>query len=127
MKKSTLYQPIIFSLILVIGLFLGMFLSGNKSANPFLSKKYTSFEKINDVLNYIKDTYVDTVNNEKIAEDAINNLLQSLDPHSYYISASEFNEVNDPLEGSFEGIGVEFRIIKVVLLKKKGLKQVIEL
>ncbi len=112
MKKNSIYQPIFFSLLLVIGLFLGMFLSGNKSANPFLSKNYTSYEKINDVLNLIKDSYVDTVNSDKIAEDAINNLLQSLDPHSYYIAASEFNEVNDPLEGSFDGIGVEFRIIK---------------
>jgi len=112
MNKRSIYQPIFYSLLLIVGLFLGMFLSGNKSANPFLSKKYTAYEKINDVLNYIHNSYVDTVNNDKIADEAINSLLQSLDPHSYYIAASEFNEVNDPLEGSFEGIGVEFRIIK---------------
>jgi carboxyl-terminal processing protease len=110
--KNSIYRPIIYSLLIVSGLFLGMFLSGNKTANPFFSRKYTSYEKISDVLNYIQDSYVDTVNTAKVTEDAINYLLQSLDPHSYYISASEFNEVNDPLEGSFEGIGVEFRIIK---------------
>jgi len=112
MNKNSIYQPVFYSLLLIAGLLFGMLLSKNKSVNPFSQKKYPQDEKIKDVLNYILDAYVDTVNSNKITEDAINSLLQSLDPHSYYISASEFNEVNDPLEGSFEGIGVEFRIIK---------------
>ncbi len=44
--------------------------------------------------------------------DAIKGMLEVLDPHSSYISAAEFHEVNDPLLGSFEGIGISFRIEK---------------
>jgi len=116
-KKLFIYLPILFAIVFVAGMFLGVklirFTPG--SGNPFrdfFSFNLNRYDKFNDVINYIEASYVDSVSKEKLTEDAINDLLQGLDPHSYYISAAEFNDVNDPLMGNFEGIGVEFRIIK---------------
>ena len=68
--------------------------------------------KFDEVMYYINNTYVDTVNANKLEEGAIITLMEELDPHSQYISIEEFNAVNDPLLGSFEGIGVQFRIVE---------------
>ncbi|HRP60541.1 MAG TPA: PDZ domain-containing protein, partial [Vicingus sp.] len=68
--------------------------------------------KLNEILSFIKDMYVDTVNTTELTENSIASILASLDPHSYYIPAKEFNDMNDPLEGNFQGIGVEFRIVE---------------
>ncbi len=60
--------------------------------------------------------YVDTVNCEKLVEDAINGMLSKLDPHSSYTNAKETKSFNEPLQGSFEGIGVQFNILEDTLL-----------
>ncbi|MEI6697233.1 MAG: S41 family peptidase [Bacteroidota bacterium] len=104
------YLPIIFSIVLIVGILLGMLLAGTlKNRNLFSSKRQT-YDKVNDVINFALQDYVDTISIEKLQEKAISGMLQSLDPHSAYISSEEFNEVNDPLMGNFEGIGVQFRI-----------------
>lgn len=64
----------------------------------------------------IKNLYVDTVNENKLAEDAIRGMLEKLDPHSSYSSAKETKAMNESLQGSFEGIGVQFNIAKDTLL-----------
>ncbi|MEE4177285.1 MAG: S41 family peptidase [Bacteroides sp.] len=69
------------------------------------------FEKMARVLQVVKLAYVEPVDEEKIVEDAIKGLLKELDPHSVYLSAEELKEANEPLQGSFEGIGVQFNII----------------
>lgn len=68
--------------------------------------------KFEDVLSQIETRYVDTVNYEKLVEAAIVGMIQKLDPHSEYMSAEEFKKMNEPLSGAFEGIGVQFNIIK---------------
>lgn len=56
--------------------------------------------------------YVDTVNEEKLVEDAIRGMLKELDPHSTYSSAEETRKLNEPLQGNFEGIGVQFNMVE---------------
>lgn len=68
--------------------------------------------KIGNLLDYINEEYVDTVDLDELTETAIQDLIQQLDPHSAYIPASDLETVNEPLEGKFDGIGVEFNIIK---------------
>lgn len=68
--------------------------------------------KLNDVINYIENEYVDTLSRNLLTEKAIQGMLQSLDPHSLYIPAEEFNDANDPLMGNFDGIGIQFRVIR---------------
>jgi carboxyl-terminal processing protease len=103
------YYPIVLSLFLAIGVLLGMWLANTgKTRLPFGGNT----GKINDILSYIKTNYVDTVNRQQLMDAAIDGMLTDLDPHSQYIPASDFNDVNDQLRGKFEGIGVQFRIIK---------------
>ena len=60
--------------------------------------------------------YVDTVNEEKLVEDAIRGMLKELDPHSTYSSAEETRKLNEPLQGNFEGIGVQFNMVEDTLM-----------
>lgn len=60
--------------------------------------------------------YVDTVNLERLTEDAIVKVLAELDPHSVYISREEVQEMNEPLEGGFFGIGIQFSILRDTLM-----------
>ena len=66
--------------------------------------------KFDHVFDYINRYYVDTVNQNKLVEFAIIEVLKKLDPHSIYISKDEVREMNEPLEGSFEGIGIQYNI-----------------
>ena len=60
--------------------------------------------------------YVDSVNEEKLVEDAIRGMLEKLDPHSQYATPKEVKAMNEPLNGNFEGIGVQFNMIEDTLL-----------
>lgn len=64
----------------------------------------------------IKNNYVDSVNESKLVEDGIRGMLEKLDPHSTYTTAKETKALTEPLEGSFEGIGVQFNIVQDTLL-----------
>lgn len=68
--------------------------------------------KLDNLLTIINYAYVDKVNNEKLVEDAIVGMLKELDPHSVYIPEKELKRMNEPLEGNFEGIGIQFNILK---------------
>ena len=99
--------------MVVIGLLLGFVIS-IVSENIQLKRhpRVVSSSKFDEVMYYINNMYVDTVASYKMEEDAIVSMMDELDPHSQYISLEEFNAVNDPLLGSFEGIGVQFRIVE---------------
>ena len=64
----------------------------------------------------IYNLYVDTVNENKLVESAIIEMLAQLDPHSTYSDAEEVKKMNEPLQGNFEGIGVQFQMIEDTLL-----------
>ena len=113
-KNNNAILPIILSLVLVIGIWLGYFLSKRIASGSDLGENYRSStnDKINSLLEYIEYQYVDTIDKKELVEKTVTSMLQSLDPHSSYIPASEFESVNEPLEGNFDGIGVEFNIIR---------------
>lgn len=64
----------------------------------------------------VTELYVDTVNADKLAEDGIRGMLKELDPHSSYTTAKETKSLTEPLEGSFEGVGIQFNISQDTLL-----------
>lgn len=113
-KKHNLFLPIILSLVLVLGVWLGYFLTNQINCGSAFSqsRQASTNDKINSLLEYIEYQYVDTINKKDLVEKTVTSMLQSLDPHSAYIPASDFESVNEPLEGNFDGIGVEFNIIK---------------
>jgi len=110
-KRFAIILPLFFALTLIAGILAGKYLlrgAGNTSS-LFGGSHY---DKFNDVMNYIESDYVDTINKKILHEKAITGLLETLDPHSVYIPAEEFNEANAPLAGNFDGIGVQFRLIR---------------
>ena len=64
----------------------------------------------------VNNLYVDSVNEAKLVEDAIRGMLKELDPHSSYSTPKEVKALNEPLQGNFEGIGVQFNMIEDTLL-----------
>lgn len=69
-------------------------------------------QKINYALQLFRFAYVDKVDEPKLVQDAIIQMLKDLDPHSVYISKEELDKMNEPLVGNFDGIGVQFQILK---------------
>ncbi|MBR5170171.1 MAG: S41 family peptidase [Muribaculaceae bacterium] len=63
----------------------------------------------------ISTLYVDSVNEDKLIEEAIKGMLESLDPHSSYTDAKETKELEEPLQGEFSGVGIQFNMNKDTL------------
>lgn len=85
-----------------------LFVSTTASAQQTLSDGPIKFAR---TLGLIDAFYVDTVNLNILTEKAIVEVLRSLDPHSSYISAKDVKEMNEPLNGNFEGIGIQFNVL----------------
>ncbi|NLI99669.1 MAG: S41 family peptidase [Bacteroidales bacterium] len=106
-KKIGVWLPIWVSIGIAIGIFVG-----SKYGQFGASGRMESSGKIDAVLNYIRESYVDTVNTRLLVEDALPHIIHELDPHSEYISAAQMKRVNEDLEGHFSGIGVSFYVLR---------------
>lgn len=80
-----------------------------KAQDPELSEQ---FKKMNTFLYQINEFYVDSVKASDLVQKVIKQTLSDLDPHSVYIPAEELEKMNEPLKGNFEGIGIQFNILK---------------
>lgn len=87
-----------------------LLLGSNAWAQRTIKEEYKL--KFDDVLNLIETKYVDSPDYDKLVEEAIIGMVKELDPHSEYMTAEEYEKMNEPLSGNFEGIGVQFNIIK---------------
>lgn len=79
-------------------------------------RKVDQVEKFNEVMGLIRTYYTDTVNEEKLVEDALVKVLEDLDPHSSYVPAKDVKRSEEGLVGNFEGIGVTFQILKDTIM-----------
>ena len=102
-------MPLIMAVCVVVGVVIGTFYTSHFSGNR-LSIINSSGNKLNNLLHIVDDQYVDTVDINKLVEDAMPQILAELDPHSVYIGAKDVQAVNDDLRGSFSGVGIEFTI-----------------
>jgi len=108
-KKLQVWLPLIFSVVMIAGMFFGFKLHQQTgSAQGFFKRDKRS--SLQEALDLIKNRYVDKVGIDSLQDDAINEVMAHLDPHSVYIPASDVSSVNEDLAGKFEGIGVEFNI-----------------
>ena len=111
-RKLFMYLPIALALSIVVGIFLGSRFNVASNSNS----KFRKFNKVNEVLTYIFEEYVDSVDKFTLIEGSLVSLLKNLDPHSSYISTKDLKSLSEPLEGNFEGIGIEFNIIKDTII-----------
>lgn len=105
------WQPFIYGILVSLGIGIGIILKPTGSVRLVGSQN-----KLNELLSIIKSEYVDTVNLEEIEYQTFNDMLTKLDPHSVYIPAKDLQAANEPLEGNFEGIGVEFNIVNDTIM-----------
>ncbi len=94
---------------------LGCVLTGQAQSRAQLSTK-SAIEKLGRAEVAISNLYVDSVDENKLVEDAIRGMLENLDPHSSYTNAKETQAMNEPLNGSFDGIGIQFNVVEDTLL-----------
>ena len=111
-QKLVIYLPLLLAVVLIAGIFLGYKLSPMVAYSNLVKVNFDKYNKLNDVISYIENEYVDSVSKKDITEEGIDGILNHLDPHSQYIPAENFHDYNDPLVGKFEGIGIQFRIEK---------------
>lgn len=99
------------TLVFVLGLLAGAFVMQRriKEVQPVIS--YTHGSKIGAVMQIIESNYVDTVNDEQLTTEGLTSILHSLDPHSAYMPPKEYEEAEEEIQGNFQGIGVQFRVI----------------
>jgi carboxyl-terminal processing protease len=109
-KRSQLFLPLIFAVILIIGIVIGLMLNRSSSQKESLFTK-SHYDKMDEVLGYINRLYVDSVDKDELFRVAVDEVFDQLDPHSMYISAEEIMRIREPLIGHFEGIGVEFYVL----------------
>jgi carboxyl-terminal processing protease len=110
-RRPLIYLPIAFALVLVTGILTGFYLFRSEFVqNHAFMGRVKSGNTLNELIRFIDNNYVDSVDVQKLNNEAITGMLLSLDPHSVYIPASDFADANDPLMGNFEGIGVQFKI-----------------
>lgn len=103
-------MPIYISIILAVGILIGVFLGFSIQRQSLNSND--SKAKLNKLIDFIENEYVDELNTDSIVNKTVDNILAQLDPHSVYIPASEQKEVAENMKGDFVGIGVRFILFK---------------
>jgi carboxyl-terminal processing protease len=106
MKYNVKYLPILIFSTLALGVVLGSML--NLPNATYFSNKNNSRNKINKLIDFIDNEYVDDINTDSIVNLTVDNILAQLDPHSVYIPPSDQLEVVESMKGNFVGIGVNF-------------------
>ena len=110
-KRYNFLLPLLLAIMVIFGMFIGAKLQPGSNR-----QKSESGSKFSEILNYIQTSYVDTVNTDKLTDDAIVSLMTDLDPHSDYIPAQNFEAINQEMQGDFDGIGVEFNILNDTIM-----------
>ena len=113
-SRRAIYYPVFLAVAIAAGILIGRYYKSTYSERRFYI--YPRADKLTNVLNYIEKEYVDPVSKSELVEDAIPKILEDLDPHSQYIPARDVERVNEPLEGNFTGIGVQFNMLDDTLV-----------
>lgn len=108
-NKVKVWLPLMFSVVMVLGMVIGYQLRDKTQGNRFLTVNKRS--ALQELVELIRNKYVDPIKVDSITQVTANELLSKLDPHSVYIPARDLMEVNEELMGNFQGIGVEFQLL----------------
>lgn len=112
--RFSIVLPLVISFSIVLGIIIAEVLNkGNTSQSILISPPK---DKLNMVVDYVANEYVDKVDRDYLAEIAIPKFLETLDPHTVYFTADEAKAVEEELQGEFSGIGVQFNIFRDTVL-----------
>jgi carboxyl-terminal processing protease len=107
--KQQVRLPLILALAISAGIWIGATFAEPKTDRNDLK---AAIYKLQEIITYINRDYVDSVNTNELVEFGIQQMLEKLDPHSSYIPARDASLAQSQLDGEFDGIGVEFGIIR---------------
>jgi len=108
-KKFQIWLPLIFSIVLIVGMVLGYQLNGNSGSKDGIFRNDRG-GSLQEALDLIRLKYVDSVNLDSLEGRALEQMMSELDPHSVYLPPVDLKAANEDLAGNFEGIGVEFNL-----------------
>ena len=120
MKFNQKYFPIVFFSTLALGILLGAKLNFPSQGNVSSSDNHKN--KLNKLIDFIDNEYVDKVNTDSIVDLAVTNILEKLDPHSVYVPPSEQSQIAESMKGDFVGIGVNFYMLNDTVAIVKPVK-----
>ena len=109
-KKYEVWLPLMFSVVMIMGMYVGYRFSSSQPNQGFF--KSTGSNPLQEALNIIKLKYVDSVKVDTLETNAINQMMNELDPHSVFLPPVDLKEATEDLSGNFQGIGVEFNLLK---------------
>lgn len=125
-SRFSSYQPFFFALVLAFGVFIGVMLGPIMGSKPTPTQARSTYTRMDSILAYIDNRYVDSINTDSLLDVMITNYLNDpatidsffkfLDPHSNYIHKEDLQGFNEDLEGNFDGIGIEFNILNDTIL-----------
>jgi carboxyl-terminal processing protease len=104
------------TLLILVGIAIGIFVTDNLLPDHNFDFSIGHSDKISKVLRLVKDNYVDSVNTDSLEGVAVNNLLQNLDPHSLYLQPERARSIDESLDGSFVGVGLEYQLLRDTLV-----------
>ncbi len=115
-RRLQIWMPLLFAIVLAGGMTLGFRLRDTlRNKRSIETVILDRNDRLDQIIDLIQERYVDSVNVNGLYSDAVAGIISHLDPHTSYIPESEVGEVNDDLNGSFFGIGVEFNILRDTL------------
>lgn len=111
MSNKKYFIPLCFGLCIALGILIGNSITKGNAAF-FESSNVQKAIKMVDVIDLLDKNYVDSINGDKILEEAITEMLHKLDPHTTYIPAAELAQMSEMLVGQFGGVGIKFSNIE---------------
>ena len=130
MKRNNIFLFLIVLLSLTIGFLFGR--QNNLNLPTISNSNNPSLNKLNRLITYLTSDYVDKINADSLVRVVIEDIVNKLDPHSTYIPAVQSESLSESMQGNFEGIGVQFRMLQDTIAvsrvldggpsKKAGLK-----
>ena len=105
-NKFSIFMP----LLLAVAIVGGMFIQRQFNTKTENVENTIPLSKFDEIAEYISLNYVDNIDIDSLTNELLPQLFEKLDPHSSYITTSEYRDMIDPILGSFDGFGVQFEI-----------------
>jgi carboxyl-terminal processing protease len=113
--RSRLNVTVVIVVLAALAVMIGVQRSSVRNVSAEAKEIYNQLQVFSDVLDIVKENYVQEVSDDKLINGAISGMLKTLDPHSSYLEADAYKELQEETKGSFGGIGVEITIRDGVL------------
>ena len=108
MKSYTVYMWVVVLLSITLGFLIGI---NQQIVQNVVRQPMTGYQKLSQFMRYLDQYYVDQIDTDSLATEVIQDLIEKLDPHSFYISKEELSRMAENMQGNFVGIGVSFFMV----------------